>query len=163
MSQKIRNFIGEVYLKRKRHKKITLSDDLKFNMEQTMGLEPTTSAMARRRSSQLSYVCVSDRIGAGGRVRTGTSKGWSLSALAHLSYPRTTPPNKGEYRKYFMISNFSPRYTRISSFRPARASFLHSPESSSLDQWRRLHLVLHHWNWEHCVLRSNFRPCQFRE
>lgn len=71
-----------------------------------MGLEPTTSAMARRRSSQLSYVCVSDRIGAGGRVRTGTSKGWSLSALAHLSYPRTTPPNKGEYRKYFMISNF---------------------------------------------------------
>ena len=29
-------------------------------------------------------------IGAGGRVRTGTSKGWSLSALAHLSYPRTT-------------------------------------------------------------------------
>lgn len=75
-------------------------------MEQTMGLEPTTSAMARRRSSQLSYVCVSVRIGAGGRVRTGTSKGWSLSALAHLSYPRTTPPNKGEYRKYFMISNY---------------------------------------------------------
>ena len=51
-----------------------------------MGLEPTTSAMARRRSSQLSYVCI---YGAGGQVRTGTSKGWSLSALAHLSYPRT--------------------------------------------------------------------------
>ena len=51
-----------------------------------MGLEPTTSAMARRRSSQLSYVCI---YGAGGQVRTGTSKGWSLSALTHLSYPRT--------------------------------------------------------------------------
>ncbi len=32
--------------------------DFNFEMEQTMGLEPTTSAMARRRSSQLSYVCI---------------------------------------------------------------------------------------------------------
>lgn len=32
--------------------------DFNFEMEQTMGLEPTISAMARRRSSQLSYVCI---------------------------------------------------------------------------------------------------------
>ena len=151
-----------------------------------MGLEPTTSAMARRRSSQLSYVCMyvlrlvmsstlrsgtsSLRLeeskdlafrqaqdilyrinpmsnGAGGRVRTGTSKGWSLSALAHLSYPRTTPPNKGEYRKYFMISNFSPQYTQISSSQPARVSFLNWHQSWFWDQWRRLHRAWLHQNW----------------
>ena len=75
-------------------------------MERTMGLEPTTFAMARQRSSQLSYVrtrywnavivfmsefssrkktlfffsfyfsySTKSNLGAGGRVRTGTSKG----------------------------------------------------------------------------------------
>ncbi len=40
-------------------KKLPMTGNLDFKMEQTMGLEPTTSAMARRRSSQLSYVCIS--------------------------------------------------------------------------------------------------------
>lgn len=90
------------------------------------------------------------RIGAGGQVRTGTSKGWSLSALAHLSYPRTTPPNKGEYRKYFMISNFSPRYTQTSSSPPEWVFSFYLPWPSFSDRSQQLHPLLHHWNWEHC-------------
>ena len=81
--------------------------------------------------------------GAGGRVRTGTSKGWSLSALAHLSYPRI----HNEYRNSFMISNFSRQYIRISFSLPARVSFLNWHQQWFWDQWRQLHRVLLRQNW----------------
>ena len=63
-----------------------------------MRFELTTFAMARRRSSQLSYTRNScnaiktiprEANGAGDQVRTGTPKGWSLSTLTLLCYPRT--------------------------------------------------------------------------